>query len=244
MKNEEFCLCMTTKSITIFLYFHTVNCNFFIYKKKSYFCIVYQNHRRVESFIKLNVLGITFSQVQAGAYALILAEEGGQRRIPIIIGTPEAQSIAIFLEGLKPPRPLTHDMFISFMQEFDVKLEEIFIYKFEEGVFYSEIVFQGNNKTVRIDARTSDAIALAIRCGAPIITTEVIMKEAGVILEEEIMEEEKNIFTPESSQTTDTTSLSLEELKKNLEQAIGEEDYEKASKIRDEIKKRTENNPS
>lgn len=199
----------------------------------------------MDSLVKLNVLGITFSQVQAGAYALILAEEGGQRRIPIIIGTPEAQSIAIFLEGLRPPRPLTHDMFISFMQAFNITLEEIYIYKFEEGVFYSEIIFSGETK-IKIDARTSDAIALAIRCNAPIITTESIMQEAGVILEEEIEEvEEKNMMTSsETSHNLDFESLTLDELKHSLEQAVGDEDYEKASKIRDEMNKRTGNNPS
>lgn len=190
------------------------------------------------SRVKLNVLGITFSQIQAGAYALILGEESGARRIPVIIGTPEAQSIAIFLEGLHPPRPLTHDMFVTFMNSFDIELEEVFIYKFEEGVFFSEIRFNGGQE-VKIDARTSDAIALAIRCKAPIYTTEEIMKEASVMLEEseyDIQDEEMHPFDHEVPTLEEKT---LEELQAYLDDAIVAEDYEMASKIRDEMKKRS-----
>lgn len=188
--------------------------------------------------VKLNVLGITFSQIQAGAYALILGEESGQRRIPVIIGTPEAQSIAIFLEGLKPPRPLTHDMFVTFMDVFEIAVEDVFIYKFEEGVFFSEIHFRQGEKRVKIDARTSDAIALGIRSKAPIYTTEEIMKEASVMLEEtefDIQEEEIHPFDHESPSLENKT---LEELQAYLDDAIIAEDYELASKIRDEMKKR------
>lgn len=188
--------------------------------------------------IKVEVLGITFSQVQAGAYALILGEDSGSRRIPVIIGTPEAQSIAIFLEGLHPPRPLTHDMFVSFMKMYDIELEEVFIYKFEEGVFFSEIHFNGNKK-VTLDARTSDAIALAIRCKAPIYTTPEIIEEAGVLLEESELDVQDDEVYPFDHETPDYEEKTLEELQAYLDEAIIAEDYETASKIRDEMKKRS-----
>lgn len=193
----------------------------------------------MDSRIRLNVLGITFSQVQAGAYALVLAEENGSRRIPIIIGTPEAQSIAIFLEGLHPPRPLTHDLFISFAQALDAVLEEIFIYKFEEGIFYSELIFKYGEKTVKLDSRTSDAIALAIRNNSPIYTTEEIIQEAGIILEDEFSESFDAPATEKKESSTNLESMNLEELENNLNDAILKEDYEKASRIRDILKKRT-----
>ncbi len=191
-----------------------------------------------ESRIKLNVLGITFSQVQAGAYALVLSEENGAHRVPIIIGTPEAQSIAIFLEGLHPPRPLTHDLFTNFMKEVNVSLKEIFIYKFTDGVFYSELSFEKGDEIIKLDSRTSDAIALAIRSNAPIYTIEDIIKEVGIIVEEDISDEfatQKNISEPEEQSPE---KLSKEELKNALENAISMEDYEKASKIRDLLNKR------
>ena len=189
-----------------------------------------------DSKIKLNVLGITFSQVQAGAYALVLAEENGARRVPIIIGTPEAQSIAIFLEGLHPPRPLTHDLFVTFINTMNASLKEIFIYRFAEGVFYSELVFSKDNQNIKIESRTSDAIALAVRANAPIYTTEAIMKETGIIMEddddgfEDIDEREMQQRSPEN--------LSEEELQKTLDEAISMEDYEKASQIRDLLNKK------
>ncbi len=191
--------------------------------------------------VKLNVLGITFSQVQAGAYALILGEENGARRIPVIIGTPEAQSIAIFLEGLHPPRPLTHDIFISFMQKFEIEMEEIFIYKFDEGIFFSEIHFKGS-KEVKLDARTSDAIALAIRCNAPIYTTEDIMKEAGIMLEDSEYEIQEDDIPPfEQKDPTLLENKTLQELEVYLNDAIAAEDYEMAAKIKTEISKRNNN---
>ena len=190
--------------------------------------------------VKLNVLGITFSQVQAGAYALVLSEENGNRRVPIIIGTPEAQSIAIFLEGLHPPRPLTHELFLSFAEAVSVSLKEIYIYRFEEGVFFSELIFIQGEKTITIDSRTSDAIALAVRSQAPIYTTEEIMKEAGIIMEDDFLEEseeETEIRKPQHSYE----SMNLEELETALNEAIVMEDYEKASKIRDLINKKKTN---
>ena len=117
----------------------------------------------MDTRIKLRVQGLTNSQIQSGAYALILAEEDGVRRIPIIVGTSEAQSIAIALERITPPRPLTHDLFATFAQAFGVRLCEVFIYKFEDGVFYSELLFEDGIKQIRLDSRTSDAIAIALR---------------------------------------------------------------------------------
>ena len=186
------------------------------------------------SKIKLNVLGITFSQIQAGAYALVLAEDNGVRRVPIIIGTPEAQSIAIFLEGLHPPRPLTHDLFVTFMEKVNVSLKEIFIYKFIDGVFYSELIFLKENEEIKIDSRTSDAIALAVRMNTPIYTTEDIMSEAGIIMEnDELSSSFERAENNPTIQERLPENLSEEELKSALEEAIFMEDYEKASKIRD-----------
>ncbi len=190
--------------------------------------------------ILLNVLGLSYSQSNSGSYALILNEEEGEYRIPIIIGSSEAQSIAIALEGLKPPRPLTHDLFYDFANIFDIKLKEIEIYKLEEGVFYSVLVFFDGKSTVRIDARTSDAVALALRFKAPIYTTKEIINKAGIVMNDDSFEE-----TEESSTEKDTTIdkkdisfKSVGELEEMLQIAIDNEEYEQASKIRDEINKR------
>lgn len=189
-----------------------------------------------EDNVELKILGITFSQVQTGAYALLLVENNGNRRVPIIIGTPEAQSIAIYLEGLNPPRPLTHDLFISFAEAMEVKLKQVNIYRYDDGIFYSELIFDNGEKTIRLDSRTSDAIALAIRTNAKIFTTENIMKEVSVLMaEEDILGSlentgKKNVFSFES--------MTLEELENALKEAISSEDYEKASFIRDLMHKK------
>jgi len=180
---------------------------------------------------KLRIQGITFNQVQAGAYALILAEEKGNRRIPIIIGTPEAQSIAIFLENLRPPRPLTHDLFVSFLHLVKIQLKEVNIYKYEEGVFFSEMIFNDGKKDVFLDARSSDAIALALREGAPIYMANDIMKNVAVELEEEDMDEYQEQSAQQ--QIIPLDNLSPEKLQKVLKEAIMTENYEKASYIRD-----------
>jgi len=140
--------------------------------------------------VKLNILGLSYSQTQTGAYALVLAEEGGDRRIPIIIGGVEAQSIAIKLEGLTPPRPLTHDLFWNFAKAFDIEIQEVVIYKLEEGIFYSELVCKRGSETLHIDSRTSDAVALALRFKCPIYTYEEIMDKAGIVLDFDGTEEE------------------------------------------------------
>lgn len=196
--------------------------------------------------VKLTVLGISYSQTQSGAYALVLSEENGSRRIPIIIGGFEAQAIAIQLEGLTPPRPLTHDLFVNFSKAYDIQIVDVQIYKLEEGVFFSKLHCKKEEKEMYIDSRTSDAVALALRFGCPIFTTEDIVEKAGISLEiEEIDEDNKGDKSNES--TTESTNsfadqlkrMSLSDLKKLLEETVQNEDYEKASKIRDEINNRS-----
>lgn len=186
--------------------------------------------------ILLNVFGITYSKSQTGAYVLILEEVNGKRRLPIVIGSFEAQAIAIEIEKIKPSRPLTHDLFKSFADEFNIKIIEVVINKFHEGIFYSKLVCENKEKIIsEIDSRTSDAVALALRFRCPIYTYPEVLNEAGILFEdltegelEEEEEEEDNEFARYSD----------EELKEMLSLAIDEEDYEKASKIRDELKKR------
>lgn len=192
--------------------------------------------------IRLNILGLSVSQTQSGAYALVLAEENGDRRIPIIIGPVEAQAIAIQLEGLKPPRPLTHDLIKNMAMAFDIALLEVTIYKLEEGIFYSELLCEMNGKEIRIDSRTSDAVALALRFRCPIYTTEEILKKSGIILDLE--DEESPIRNlsdseePYEAPASTYAQYSEKELNDMINEAIQNEDYEKASKIRDELKKR------
>ena len=186
--------------------------------------------------VKLKVMGITYSQIQNGAYALVLAEENGDRRIPIIISTAEAQSIAIRLEHLTPPRPMTHDLFASFAQGFGIRLREVFVYHYEDGVFSSELLFDDGTRQIRIDSRTSDAIAIALRTQSPIYTTEKIISEAGIIFQEEPKEKKK-----EETKTVKRKHLndySTKELKERLEEAVRMEAYEKAALIQQELKKR------
>lgn len=192
--------------------------------------------------IALRVMGLSYSQAKSGAYALVLAEESGERRLPIIIGGFEAQSIAIELEGMKPSRPLTHDLFKSFANAFDVEIEEALIHNLKEGVFYAKLMCRWKGgEVIEIDTRTSDAIAISIRCGCPIYTYEEILSAAGIYLEEQ--EKEKGETPPEKSEQeiTDKNALSTlptERLNQLLQEAIEQEDYERASEIRDELKKR------
>ena len=183
-------------------------------------------------------MGITFSQVQAGAYALVLAEEFGTRRVPIIIGTPEAQSIAIFLEELQPPRPLTHDLFVSFLQVFQVILKEVYIYKYEDGVFFSELLFTDGSETYKIDSRTSDAIAIAVRTQSSIFINNEIMKDVSIVMEDEdiVDDFEKEIVQDISNESYD--SMTRNELQIALDNAITNENYEKASLLHQLIKKK------
>jgi len=190
--------------------------------------------------VKLKVMGISYSQTQSGAYALILIEENGDRRIPIIIGGFEAQAIVIKLENLDPPRPLTHDLFKKFADEFDISITEVMIYKLEEGVFFSKLVCNNGVKECSIDSRTSDAVAIALRFGCPIFITEEILKKAGIIVnpadsEMSSVNEVENFFEPEKAKYD---TYSDEELYKMIDEAIKTEDYERAAAVRDEIEKR------
>lgn len=207
------------------------------------------------SLVRLKIKGISYSQTQNGAYALILNEVDGDRKLPIVIGAFEAQSIAIALEKeIKPPRPLTHDLFKNFADRFDIVIKQVIIHKLVDGVFYSSIICERDKIEEIIDARTSDAIALALRFGAPIFTYKTILDKAGIFLkfsskDKDKEESDDSIMVDEILQEGETVEIdagdasmykemSLEELRAELEKAVLSEDYEKAAKIRDEISKR------
>jgi len=190
--------------------------------------------------VKLKVLGIAYSQTQSGAYALILVEENGERRIPIIIGGFEAQAIVIKIENLEPPRPLTHDLFKSFADEFNITMIEVMIYKLEEGVFYSKLLCNNGEKELSVDSRTSDAVALALRFGCPIFITEEILQKAGITItasETDATADSDNDTIFETG-NTGFEGFSDDELYKMIDESVKTEDYEKAAAIRDEIEKR------
>ena len=202
------------------------------------------------SLVRLNIKGISYSQTQSGAYALVLSEVDGNRTLPIVIGAFEAQSIAIALEKeIKPPRPLTHDLFKSFADRFHIIIKQVIIHKIVDGVFYSSLICERDNIEEIIDTRTSDAIALATRFDAPIFTYENILDKAGIYLkmkdELEINEEEDDISLEdliEETKPIEESSYakdSLKQLNEKLAKAVQNEDYELAAKIRDEINKRT-----
>lgn len=194
--------------------------------------------------VKLDIIGLSYSQTQAGAYALVLGEVKGKRRLPIIIGGFEAQAIAIQLEKMTPSRPLTHDLFKNFADTFNIKLKEVIIYNLVEGIFYAKLICNDNEKEIEIDARTSDAIALAVRFECPISTFEFILSAAGIILEDQPKEgglpaiEEPAVKKVVEKDDKDITKKSTEELKELLKGAIDAENYERASRIRDELNKR------
>jgi bifunctional DNase/RNase len=191
--------------------------------------------------VKLEIVGMSYSQSQSGAYALILGIPGQKKRLPIIIGSNEAQAIAIELEKMNPSRPLTHDLFKNFATHFDININEIIINKFEEGIFYSSLMCEYKGVISEIDSRTSDAVAIALRFKCPIFVYQSIIDEAGIMLEDEPIGDD-----PESSQVTpkpfkessDYSKYLIEELEDMIKTAIENENYEDASKIRDEIKKR------
>jgi len=200
------------------------------------------------SLVRLNIKGISYSQTQNGAYALILNEVDGDRKLPIVIGAFEAQSIAIALEKeIRPPRPLTHDLFKNFADRFDIVVKQVIIHKLVDGVFYSSLICERDKIEEIIDARTSDAIALALRFQAPIFTYKNILDKAGIYLKVDPTKEEQdsilvdNIINEEielQPAQDDYKSNSIEELHNLLDEAVNNEDYEKAAKIRDEISKR------
>jgi uncharacterized protein len=197
--------------------------------------------------IRLDIVGLSYSQTQTGAYALVLGESNGKRRLPIIIGGFEAQAIAIELEKMTPSRPLTHDLFKTFADNFDIAISEIIIYQLTEGIFYSRLICTNADREIEIDARTSDAIALAVRFSSPIFTYENIMSSAGIMLDgdnegmseeglKELLEEEPKVA--EKKQSADYKNKSTEELKNMLQTALDDEKYELASNIRDELNNR------
>ena len=207
------------------------------------------------SLVRLKIKGISYSQTQNGAYALILNEVDGDRKLPIVIGAFEAQSIAIALEKeIKPPRPLTHDLFKNFSDRFDIVIKQVIIHKLVDGVFYSSIICERDGIEEIIDARTSDAIALALRFNAPIFTYKTILDKAGIFLKFSSKDKEKkdsddSIMVDEILQEGETieiesgasdryTELTIDELEAELKKAVANEDYEKAAKLRDEISKR------
>jgi len=194
--------------------------------------------------VKLEIVGLSYSQTQSGAYALVLAEAGGKRSLPIIIGGFEAQAIAIELEKMTPTRPLTHDLFKSFAQSFQIDVTEVVIYNLVEGVFYAKIICSKDGKFSEIDARTSDAIAIGVRFKCPIYTFENILSTAGILLDEnsELVADTQSteVAAIEKESETGIAALDLEELEKHLTEAIENEDYELASRFRDEINKRSQ----
>jgi len=209
--------------------------------------------------IRLKVLGISYSQIQSGAYALILAQVGGLYRIPVVIGASEAQSIAMKMENITPPRPMTHDLFVSFAHAFGVKLKEVFIYRFEDGIFSSELTFTDGERTIAIDSRTSDAIAIAMRTGAPIFTTPEIVEETGFLLDEQTTsraneDEAAAANAPRFSEETDhddtepykfssddeprIENYTIEELERTLARLIEQENYEEAARVNEILKRK------
>ncbi|TXI83588.1 MAG: hypothetical protein E6Q37_10075 [Crocinitomicaceae bacterium] len=190
--------------------------------------------------VRLEIVGLSYSQTQSGAYALVLGEVGGKRSLPIIIGGFEAQAIAVELESMTPTRPLTHDLFKSFAISFGIKVNEVGIYNLNEGIFYAKLVCEKDGQITEIDARTSDAIALGVRFKCPIYTFENILASAGILLDEntdfgtDISEEEETTTAEKGS----LSAYTIEELQIQLNEALEEEDYEKASRLRDEISRR------
>ncbi len=193
--------------------------------------------------IKLKVMGISYSQTQSGAYALLLIEENGERRIPIIIGGFEAQAIVIKLENIEPPRPLTHDLIKKIADQFNITIIEVMIYKLEEGVFFSKMVCNNGEKEYSIDSRTSDAVAIALRFGCPIYIDNDILEKAQLTntpSDTDLVSSSESVNLGEPN--AKYSSLSDEELYKMIDEAVKTEDYERAASIRDEIEKRKKRN--
>lgn len=193
-----------------------------------------------EDKVRLKVLGITYSQVQQDAYALVLEQVGGPYRIPVVVGVSEAQSIAVRLENIVPPRPMPHDIMVSMSHGFGISLDEVFIYKFDDGVFLSELRFSNDDRSIAIDSRTSDAIALSLRTGAPIYTTREILEQTGFIIpDEEIKKDEKT--GEEEPAEIRLDKLAVVELEKMLAGCVEREEYERAAEIKAVIDRKRAN---
>lgn len=188
--------------------------------------------------VQVDILGLSTSPSSGGAYALILKEINGNRRLPIIIGAFEAQSIALEMEGIKPPRPLTHDLMKNIIDTFGVSLQDVFINELRDGTFYAKITIEGVSDSQEVDSRPSDAIALAVRYGVPIFVSDEVLKEAGIAAE---AEEEEQADSPKVDQPAAVKkhASKLEQLQTSLKEAIEKEEYEKAAKLRDDIRKLT-----
>lgn len=203
--------------------------------------------------LKLDIVGLSYSQTQSGAYALVLGEVNGNRRLPIIIGSFEAQAIAVEIEKMTPSRPLTHDLFKSLAQSFDIEMQEVLIYNLIDGIFFARITVKLDNNIKELDARTSDAVALALRFNCPIYTYDFIMASAGIVIEGNDFSFLENIATkpintsqekneekidPPKQSASPYASLTIEQLESTLQKAIDNEKYEVAARIRDEIERR------
>lgn len=180
--------------------------------------------------IKLKVSGITYSQVKQGAYALVLEQENGPYRIPVVVGVAEAQAIAVKIEDIIPPRPMTHDVMASIAHGFGISLDEVFIYKFDEGIFLSELHLSNDERQIVVDSRTSDAIALALRTGAPIYTTREVVEQTGFIIPESA--EKKRESASDEPRELRLSKLAIEELEKMLGECVEREEYERAAEIK------------
>jgi uncharacterized protein len=183
--------------------------------------------------VRLDIMALSHSVTQSHNYAVVLGEENGKRRLPIVIGGFEAQAIAVALENMTPNRPLTHDLFKNTLDAYDINLKEVVINNLLDGIFYAQLICEQDGNVMQIDARTSDAISMAVRYGCPIYTFEFIMDSAGVILEEE--EQTQNKKTPVRAKTNSIEDMNLSSLEKLLDEALQKEDYEKAAQIRDII---------
>ena len=191
-----------------------------------------------ENKIEMDVMGITYSQIQQGAYALLLRQRDGDLRVPIVVGTSEAQSIAMRLEHVIPPRPLSHDLMVSMFHAFGISLDEVLIYSFSEGVFLSKLKLSTNDQNLELESRTSDAIALALRTNAPIFATQEVLNKTGFVLKDS--EQGQVAVKPKRS----LADLSVDELKKKLSRAVERENYELAASIQKAINEKLGNEPT
>lgn len=212
----------------------------------------------MSDFVNLYVMGISVSQLKSGAYALILAEENGPRRIPLVIGEAEAKSIVLVMEGIHTPRPVTHDLFVTFAHAFGVRMTKVFIYKFEDGIFYSQITFNDGSREVVVDARTSDAVAIALRTDTPIVTTEDIVRRAGFVISDDMLRptDEATVAEGDAADGAEEPSAkssyhaapklenyTIEELERTLADLIDREEYEEADRVSKIIEQKRKNQP-
>lgn len=209
--------------------------------------MLYYNHNTMEHKVRLKIVGLSYSQIQSGAYALILSQVDGPYHIPVVIGPSEAQSIAIKMEGVTPPRPLSHDLITSVFRAFGISNVEVFIYKFEDGIFYSELTLSDGERQVVLDARTSDAVAIALRTKSPIYTTKEILEQTGILLELKDENDNPIDFNEDNNDNENYTipkleNYTIEELERSLKKMIDLEKYEEAAEISKIIKLKKNDN--